>query len=535
MTNSDAENFRRRVLRSCGISDNILEETLCYTQNPYAEKDHVTVTGFPLEDESHIRAWEGYVDEASHLGVVPVLREKLVQLRFPIEEGISQTDAYRAATRRGNFEAAHSYASGVSLRKPETVSLALHESIGGRIPVIIADQREDFESLVRALSARNEPEDVPDSMGACIVTGFNNWDRVHAYRRNWEQRQSETATEQAWQQTFREEVVPHKHLYQDRFIILSSGPYSGCSGDSVGVNESDWRQLSVAIRREHEFTHYFTYRLFGLMRNNLLDELIADFVGLVRATGRYDPTQAARFLGVESYPQYREGGRLQNYKGEPPVSHESFQCLQWLASRTIKNLAHFAESRADRLANLSSLGEVVLALSRASLEELASEQMDRILPRRLASTSGTGSTFMVEEHKVELPDSPSALNKLIYEFTTFAERHSIPKKVQREIHLALDEVISNIMNHGYEEGARYNISVTLRLTGDFLEVVVLDDAQPFNLLELEPPEESPYDRGIGGLGVYLVRRLMDDVSYSRDGDQNKVTLRRAVKFSPDEA
>ena len=54
------------------------------------------------------------------------------------------------------------------------------------LPLLIAGTRADFESLVRAFTERNEPRDVPASMGACFVKGLNNWDRVARYRRAWE-------------------------------------------------------------------------------------------------------------------------------------------------------------------------------------------------------------------------------------------------------------------------------------------------------------------------------------------------------------
>ena len=75
----------------------------------------------------------------------------------------------------------------------------------------------------------------------------------------------------------------------------------------------------MVIRREHEGTHYFTLRAFGIMRNNLFDELVADFAGLAGAYGRYDGALALRFFGLESYPDYRSGGRFENYLETPPI------------------------------------------------------------------------------------------------------------------------------------------------------------------------------------------------------------------------
>jgi len=78
-----------------------------------------------------------------------------------------------------------------------------------------------------------------------------------------------------------------KELYQDRFIILSSGPYSGVAAAEMGVPEDEWRRISLTIRLEHECAHYLTRQILGSMRNSLLDELIADFAGIVAATDRY--------------------------------------------------------------------------------------------------------------------------------------------------------------------------------------------------------------------------------------------------------
>src|SRR5207237_7151624 len=117
-----------------------------------------------------------------------------------------------------------------------------------------------------------------------------------------------------WSEEFRA-LVPKKELYEDRFIILSTGPYSGVPAERTGFSEDVWLPLSLSIRREHEATHYFTLRAAGTMRNNLVDELVADFVGLVRTFGRYREDLALLFFGLEDFPAYREGGRLQTYRG----------------------------------------------------------------------------------------------------------------------------------------------------------------------------------------------------------------------------
>ena len=83
------------------------------------------------------------------------------------------------------------------------------------------------------------------------------------------------------------EIVRDPGLYQDRFIVLGSGPYSGTAAADVGLGEAEWTRSSIAIRLEHECTHHFTRRVLGSMRNRLADELIADYMGIVGGDGAF--------------------------------------------------------------------------------------------------------------------------------------------------------------------------------------------------------------------------------------------------------
>ena len=78
------------------------------------------------------------------------------------------------------------------------------------------------------------------------------------------------------------------------------------------------------------------------MRNNIFDELIADFVGLARAFGRYRADLALKFLGLEAFPKYRQGGRLESYRGSPPLSGEGLVVLRRLAFLSVHNLEQFS-------------------------------------------------------------------------------------------------------------------------------------------------------------------------------------------------
>jgi len=108
------------------------------------------------------------------------------------------------------------------------------------------------------------------------------------------------------------------------------------------------------------------------MRNNVLEELIADYSGIVAATGYYRADWFLRFLGLESFPHYREGGRLQNYRGQPQLSDGAFQILQALVSAAAENLECFDAEHIGKLRNTNIQPLMLTSLSYLTLEELAS-------------------------------------------------------------------------------------------------------------------------------------------------------------------
>lgn len=380
----DRENgFLRDTLRRFGATGEALDALVAYTASPF-DLARLAEVGLPLADEPHLDAWEEYAHQATADGVRPALARRLVQLRFQVEAGISQTDAYRAATRRGVWPPDDE--PGLTLEDEDGVGLVLHPTLAGRIPVITCRSRHDFVALMRACSCRNEPEVVPDAMGACIVNGLNNWDRVARARQRMERERGAPFDEDAWIEAFRG-VVPQKALYQDRLIILSREPYSAVPADAVRMDDAAWRESSVAIRREHECTHYFTLRAFGVMRNNLLDEFVADFAGLGRTFGRYDADLALRFLGLEGFPAYRTGGRFENYLQTPPLPADAAVILQGIVVRAARRVEAF--TRGMDLGDPAVCARLVVALAGSTLVDLAADDAEDRLATRLSSVPET--------------------------------------------------------------------------------------------------------------------------------------------------
>ncbi|MDD4869908.1 MAG: hypothetical protein PHR77_05050 [Kiritimatiellae bacterium] len=367
MQSPSAMDTRRQVLQKLGASAQAEQDLLLYNSTTFDTSADRFPAALPLPSEAHIKTWKRYLDETSDRGLYRVLRDRLVQLQFPIEKGISSSDAYRAATRRGILP--RKSAGGLVLQQPEQLRLDIQTSLAGEIPVLVARNRNDFVVLVRALTARNEPVPVPDSMGACTVRGYNNWDRIAEYRRKWAAGAGSQA-DQDWPEEF-DRLAEKKELYQDRFIILSDGPYSNVPASELGFSEEDWRKASLGIRLAHECAHYFTERVFGSMKNALHDELIADYAGIVEAAGQFNKAWLVRFLGLENFPAYRPDGRLENYRGNPPLSDEAFRILCRLVRNAAGNIEYFDGHIGCSGPDLHGKCARLFALASLTVEELA--------------------------------------------------------------------------------------------------------------------------------------------------------------------
>lgn len=147
----------------------------------------------------------------------------------------------------------------------------------------------------------------------------------------------------------------------------------------MGLTEAEWQHLSMQIRLEHESTHYFTRRVFGSMRNNLLDELMAGYRGIVAAIGHYRADWFLRLLGLEN-PDYH-GGRLEKYRGQPPLSAGAFQVLCDAVKAAAENLERFDTTYAKHLKTPDEQVLILITLSKLTLLELASEQAHILLQK----------------------------------------------------------------------------------------------------------------------------------------------------------
>jgi anti-sigma regulatory factor (Ser/Thr protein kinase) len=108
----------------------------------------------------------------------------------------------------------------------------------------------------------------------------------------------------------------------------------------------------------------------------------------------------------------------------------------------------------------------------------------------------------------------------------------LPQRFVFEINLALDELFTNIISYGFKDGSEHAIQVRIAADDSVLTITVEDDGIPFNPIERAEPRipATIEDCTIGGLGIYLIKNLMDDVCYRRNHDKNILTLKKRIEM-----
>jgi anti-sigma regulatory factor (Ser/Thr protein kinase) len=131
--------------------------------------------------------------------------------------------------------------------------------------------------------------------------------------------------------------------------------------------------------------------------------------------------------------------------------------------------------------------------------------------------------------QIVLKNQPNEKQKVARALEQFGRDHKLPADVVHAADLALEEHLTNLMSYGFPDNREHEIEVRLTLTSDFV-IEVEDDGPPFNPLQLPPVDTTvPLEqRPIGGLGIHLIRRFMDQIEYHSDGGKNVLRMRKRL-------
>ncbi len=126
-----------------------------------------------------------------------------------------------------------------------------------------------------------------------------------------------------------------------------------------------------------------------------------------------------------------------------------------------------------------------------------------------------------------LPTRLDQLERIYEAVDELGESEEWPAGMMYQVKLVLEELGVNIVTHGHANSPDHEFEVVLESDTEALTIELRDGGAPFNPLtdSAEPDIESGLDdRPVGGLGIYLVRTMMDELSYRRENDKNVLTI-----------
>lgn len=129
-------------------------------------------------------------------------------------------------------------------------------------------------------------------------------------------------------------------------------------------------------------------------------------------------------------------------------------------------------------------------------------------------------------HNLQVPASTQQLS-LVRDFvTSHAKDYGFPEQEIEEIRLAVDEAITNVIKHAYKFDESKTVFITLGKQKQEFWVAIQDKGSAFDITSYKEPDISERVKlGLkGGVGVFLIRKLMDKVEYSRKNSHNEIKM-----------
>lgn len=127
---------------------------------------------------------------------------------------------------------------------------------------------------------------------------------------------------------------------------------------------------------------------------------------------------------------------------------------------------------------------------------------------------------------LSITNKMSEIGGVIKAFESYSEKSGIPVPIAMKFNLVFDDLLNNIVSYAFPAGGEHEIKIHAEKSADSVLLTVEDDGIPFNPFARSEADtsQSLEDREIGGLGIHLIRNIMDEASYERRNDHNIVNL-----------
>ena len=133
--------------------------------------------------------------------------------------------------------------------------------------------------------------------------------------------------------------------------------------------------------------------------------------------------------------------------------------------------------------------------------------------------------------EITIKNQISELERVNQFIDEIAEELGLDMELQMNLNLVLEEMVSNVIFYAYPEGKSADIELVAESHGKELTFVLTDRGKEFDPTAKEDanPDINPMERDIGGMGIYIVKNIMNEVSYQRLEGKNLLTMTKEIK------
>ncbi len=134
------------------------------------------------------------------------------------------------------------------------------------------------------------------------------------------------------------------------------------------------------------------------------------------------------------------------------------------------------------------------------------------------------------ERKIIIENNIEELPKLFEKIEMLGEEWELSVPLTMNINLALEEAVTNVIFYAYDDEKKHEITILVTLKDELLRIEIIDDGKIFDPTQRAHPDItlSAEERSIGGLGIFLIKQIMDSVEYSRVNNNNVLTLIKRI-------
>jgi len=130
------------------------------------------------------------------------------------------------------------------------------------------------------------------------------------------------------------------------------------------------------------------------------------------------------------------------------------------------------------------------------------------------------------KRQLTLPNDVKQVPLLAEFIDGICEAAEVDMMLTMQLNLAIEEAVVNVMNYAYPAGTEGTVCIDAQVSDGVLQFVISDSGTPFDPTARAEVDTtlSAEERGIGGLGIHIVRQIMDSIDYKRVDGRNVLTL-----------